>query len=692
MQTFAYALQILDVRTHFAPESEADGVLVSLANELGGYILGNDSDFLILISGPGAEKVKGYCPLEFVEWIEQAQTREKADPNDWNIAGSSKFSAPVRQSPYLPSPNATSPVLVLPIVEAATFRSRFRIPPPHYALLASLIGNDYVPYAFSFDLFHQSIKGDQRIELVGRIIRETTFGPSAIRERRANAGDQAVHLITTVIERLCKEANQYVNQATIQAMVDGVIDATLQYVLPSTLNCCETSPFCDCERDEPEGEEVVRSDHVKSARKAYSAARQGGYISTIAHAYCAPDRIYLYSVLEDASETSNMASDHAKRIRRAGWTIAEAALGDFRWPANDEEPAEQADEPREQLLDVKVEEATPGTVADDSSDEADSSEETTLVDDNADDGTTKLEPATSVTTPPRTVVEWLRSGSTSRLVGHQVPLPPRDIDDLALPVALQPLDIRLKTYLSHMSSDSPLVNALPRSLQPLVAALRTCIIDSAERPSAQPRNRWHRKEVEAVIMASLGMYNGWTKDSKTYRPKRDSEEGQYPVLETRAAKLVAQVTAFMVHGHLLSQALLLVPNAMDSSATDAQNGIADLTHLTPFMFLSGVAIHTLLSGSDPPLSTGWLWSETDETTYKSCLEAVFDDMNQYLGGWHAGLAAAALEENGDPSLKLTAAMGELAVDAEAKKRKKKKRGSGEKGSGTRFDLLDAVTI
>ena len=684
LQTFAYALQNLDVKTHFAPEGEADGILVSLANELEAYILGNDSDFLILISGPGAENVKGYCPLEFLEWIENPQSREKTDPNDWNVAGSSKLSTPVRQSPFLPSSNAVSPILVLPIVEAPNFRSRFRIPPPHYGLLASLIGNDYVPFAFSFDLFHPSVKGDHRIELVARTIRETLFGPSGIRERQANAGDQAVHLITTVIERLCKEANQYVNQATVQAMVDGVIDATLQYVLPSTLNCCSMGPFCDCEYDEPDSDDCSPSGQVKAARLAYAAARQRGYTSTVAHAYCAPDRIYLYSVLEDPSESSNMASNCGKQIRQAAWTMAEEALGDFRWPEADKEEPEEVIRDSEQSLDVKFEDAL--EAADDARDEGNSSEETTLVDENVDDGAVKLQPASDLTTPPRTLVEWIRLGTTSRLLGHQIRLPPRDADHLLTPIALRPLDVRLKAYLSHMSSDTPPVNALPRSLQPLVAALRTCIIDSAERSPAHSRGRWHRKEVEAVMKACLGICKGWMKDLKTYRPKRDSDEGQYPLLETRAAKIVAQLTAVMIHGHLLSQALLLVPNAKEPGES------VDLTHLTPFVFLSGVAIHTALSGSDPPPSTGWLWSETDMRTHKVCVEAVVDGMDEHLIGWHAGATAPAVGDRSDASSDLGAGMGELDVDAEAKKGKKKRHGTGEKGSGTRFDLLNAITI
>lgn len=59
-----------------------------------------------------------------------------------------------------------------------------------------------------------------------------------------------------------------------------------------------------------------------------------------------------------------------------------------------------------------------------------------------------------------------------------------------------------------------------------------------------------------------------------------------------------------------------------------------LTHLTPWMFFSGVSLHTLLSGSSPP---GWEWSEKDEATYKTCLEAVMDGLDgDVVKGWPGG--------------------------------------------------------
>ena len=674
LHTFIHALNTLNVKSHHTADGEADGITVALAHDLGAYILGNDSDFLIFLAGPGADNVKGYCPLDFLEWRDKAPP-EPEPAGEWTVAASRK-PLTIRQSPYLPPPNASSPSLLLGIITLTALRQRFRIPPPHFALLASLVGNDYVPHTYTYDLFGPRLnsafnRGNEKIELVARIIREAHYGPTAIKERQANAGDQAVFFITKVVERLIAEAGTHVPQAGIAEMVETIIEATLQYVLPSTQDCCKTFPFCGglldsgCQADlSPRGEPTL-------AQKAYAAAHATGYTNSVARWYSSPDRVYLFTVVEDPSEPSAFASERLCGIRKQSYTIAEAALGEFAWPDPTEEEIAAVKEDQEVKALLRVE------VASDCSsehNEQQDSEETTLVEDQ-DGKSWASETCIPETIPPsRTLVEYIRQSSAYRLTGYRVLLPPRP-DELVTPESLEPLDFRIRIFLAAFSSDTPTVLALPRQFHPLVAALRVCILESFDR-SGPRGSTWRKVELEAVLRACIGTFAGWTNDLKTYRPKRDSEEGQYPPLETRSAKIVGQLTAVMIHGHVLAQSLLLVPAAGDAG---------QLTHLSPFMFLSGVAIHTCLAGVDPPPSTGWTWSPAEDDVYTRCLAAIADGFEDKITGWR-------IPET--QSSEKTVGQG-LEVEMEALEvhsgKKKKRKGGAKGGSGTRFDLLlDAV--
>ena len=141
----------------------------------------------------------------------------------------------------------------------------------------------------------------------------------------------------------------------------------------------------------------------------------------------------------------------------------------------------------------------------------------------------------------------------------------------------------------------------------------------------------------------------------------------------------------MTDAHLLAQALLLLPDPADQ--TSEKSG---LTHLIPFVFFSGVILHTLLSGEEPQSSSVWRWSEAEREMYEKCLGAVTEGLEDVIIGWSRtqvrSMAAPAIVQD-------TADEHDLSGEMEKAKRKKKRSPKSGKGLGTgRFEALNGLTI
>ena len=744
LHTFIHALRSLDVKYHVVPCGEADVVTVSIANQLGAYVMGKDSDFLILISGPGAEQVRGYCPLDMLEWIGGA-VQENASWTirpEWTVAQSKRSTTFHRQSTFLPTSSLKDPTLVLTVITASAFRSRLRLPPSHYPLLASLAGNDYVPFAYSKELFNSALNSNQRIELVARIVREQYYSPNA-GEQGSSVGDRAVEIVIKTLRKLCDEGGApYVTQTTIDGMVNTIIDSTLQYVLPSIEDCCPTYPYCDHHlstkqlSDQEVTETAVLGRSVQLAREVYADARRKGFIPTVNHAYVYPSRIYPWLVNENPSGPSSFATSRHCKVREEAWTIIDHSLGGLCWPAPTEDEIAQAKEDKElrELLGVEVDEvdreealrnlrisrsksrdASPSKVGSAQTTSLGNSEQTTdvgsgdgMMDDWEDEGDTLL---ISSIPPSRRVIEYLRQGSSHRLMANIVQLPD-NTDPTEEPLSLRPLPDRLRHYLKILHSDTTTLSSLPVALHPLLAAIRICILDSADHTiqaqSFHEVDRWKRGEVEAVLKAGLGMYATWRKEAKVFRPRKEAEESMYPVLHSRPCQIVAQLTAAIMDAQVLAQALLLTPDLEPPTTLAPQDGeqaptalpvldeVLPLTHLTPFMFVSGVSIHSLLSGMEPPPATGWSWTLKDDELLDRCLHAVLEGLESKLRPTRMESSVIPVDHDSPSDGDHSDERSDDHTPVKIQKKKKKSRTTGgrglEKKASGRFGPLEEMTI
>ncbi|KLT42219.1 hypothetical protein CC85DRAFT_285804 [Cutaneotrichosporon oleaginosum] len=600
---FAAALASLDVETVFVPRGEADGQCVVIAAEMGGYVLGLDSDFVILGS---AADMKGYIPFDMVEWIEPTTTHEAVGDG---FTTTSAKKVRVRSVSRL-LPRSSGATLILPIYTSEALARRLRLPLNMLPLLAALLGNDYTSSSdtnYTLD----------RVDRVARTLRETVARPGS------HNADTAYELVSRVVRKL--HAQAYVDERKLAEKVDGAIDATIQYVLPSP-QCCSLYPFCSrlsegCTTRAWRLPTALRSEASASVVEAYAAARATGHLDIMTRAWLHPGRVYLRDALENPAGPSARAGRISINARRATYAIVDAALG-MRWPAkgaqNDEalERTETAQLMAGLSLQPSADDADTVENGEKSQDEAETvgngekpqSEAGTVEDksalDDAEDGTQEA-------AVRRVVTEYLRQGSSARVGSQQIELPaPGDSTSL-----LAPLDERLAAFRDALDAPAS-VSSLPVDAQPLACALRMCILSAAETdPGGHQGRRWRRSEVEAVVRAALGCMKGWDDDLDD---DVDAEE-LYPLLETRNAELVAQLSAALLDTLTLAQALLLTDGA----------------HITPYVYVSGTALHSLLSGAEPPAACGWRRSRAWEQELEDIVAAVLDGAEEALGVAHA---------------------------------------------------------
>ncbi|KAL1407327.1 hypothetical protein Q8F55_006749 [Vanrija albida] len=641
---FARALAGLDVPVKFVPRGEADGACVTLADELGGYVLGKDTDFVVL-SAAASDRLKGYCPLDMLEWIEGAPDAEaEADGGSFTTVTTKQRAW--RTSRLLPPPRYNNPTLVLATYATPALCRLLRLPASILPLFSSLLGNDYTPANVPELLSAGVSKPSDRIHSVARALREQLDRP------RSNDDNAAAELVFRVVRKLC--TRPYVNDSDLRELADAIIDATMQYSLPRR-DCCSVYPFCGeldlagcstslSRMSTPGGTPPEPS----PALKAYSSAQRAGFLNLVTHAWLYPDRVYLWPGLEDPAGPSTRASAAGTAARYAGYAITDEGLGGLRFPAvsGDELDQLKQDQEARKLLGV------------DENEEGDTESAADSADSDADEGDTTL----IATTPPRAVVEYLRQGSSNRVAPRRSNLPAQPESDT--PACLKPLTERLGLYLEHLGAKTPAIEALPPRLQPLVAAVRLCVVQAAEADTTGAR-RWLKTEVEAVLRAGIGSLTGWEALADADDDEAESfddAEIEYPTLTNRSAELVAQLTAAFTDAQVLAQALLLLP----------EHGV---THLLPFSFISGVALHTALAGVDPSPSTGWRWSAGARDRFKDAKDAVLDLPDDMFGFTRAPKTAPRSPPRPKAKGRRAAANG-------------RKAGGG--GGGSRFDLLSSV--
>lgn len=218
VQAFVAALKshgLLDgVQIFHLPEGEADAYCVALADELEGFVVGNDSDFAILgaKAGESSTGYRGYIPIEMIQWQLQlaaktaspVETSQAAEQQGVGVddgfqpvkSRKSKSTAskvternqtittttalhllppklPTRKDMFESSTTGTLS-LFLTVFTPTALATRLRIPPSYLPLFATVLGTDHSPtlaQGRSY-FFEDSLAKRDRVEVVARVIRE----------------------------------------------------------------------------------------------------------------------------------------------------------------------------------------------------------------------------------------------------------------------------------------------------------------------------------------------------------------------------------------------------------------------------------------------------------------------------------------------------------------------------------------
>jgi hypothetical protein len=681
-------LHDLDIKTHFVPLGEADGVCAVLAERLGAYVMGQDSDFVILMGEGGG---RGYVPFDGLSWFEgSAEENDNESPS----AGEEEFTTVsntkirrLRESPLLPPPDYTNPTLNLTYYPPSALRVRLRIPSTVLPLFASLCGTDYTPLSAAYHFFEPSQNLVSRIEKVARILREQLYSPNV--NKVGTAGDHAADLVTRVIKKLL--VRPFYTESEGAALVDAIVESTLQYTLPTLGRCCEYTPFCGVLDEGCQSESV---DGVGEGIKRFSKASEKGEFRAARQGYFFPGSVFPYQVLEDPGRGSLKAGG-LLGVRKVAWEILDEALGlRFVQPDLELEPVSSSTvdptidggEGSEDMTDLEKPESGPqrGMIVDEGSQttlvesESLKQNEVDLTTDVDIPGEMDIDLQSNSTTPTKIVTEYIRS--SNRITPHTITLDPPT--NPTTPRALQPLQDRLRTYLTPFHANTPLIASLPTQYQPIIAIIRFCILDSATWVGHE--QSWRYSEIEAVLKSCLGTYAQWQREANGDVPSKKELEMSYPVLTSRNAQIVAHLKATMTDSLILAEALLL---------SDHDEGG---THLQIYKFYSGQTLHTFLNKQIPE---GWKWRDSDQETYDKCWEALVDGIEDKIVGFTPTTIHTAnivLNESEEGVAEHVVEVPEKEVGKKRKKNKSKGKGGGGKtpkpsgGGGGRFDLLSGL--
>ncbi|KAI0645320.1 hypothetical protein C8Q79DRAFT_971053 [Trametes meyenii] len=672
------------LHVHIADE-EGDPYAVALAGRLSAYVAGRDSDFVVL----NAEGYKGYIPLDEMVW-----TLSQARPAGWD-GESSVYSVSTeadleddggfkparaaksrkkRPAVYQrsgrgiipptgePGPDAQL-ALTFSVYSPATLAAHLEIPVSLLPLLGALVGNDFTG---SSDADMGVVRTNRRANLqrlfferqltlgqrIGRVantlggLLAAAFGQGAAsgKKRGKKQIGSVMELIDAAVTALLLRPLDTFATGEKEAIVERVVEATLQYAIPKPLDdgvggademirgvlpwASDACPLHDAETcplfislsrlvpppsDGALGEKIPPAKTVEDlhgvVRAEYIAAyRRGQFDPHILDAVQSAT-VWPRHFLEDPDKEC-VERSIGRPIRMWMYTILDASVGlpEPPEPENGEADGEDSDE--DELVDV----------VDDSDDdvdplarlrgalkELDESDE----EENADKQVPHSIASTSIaltTSSPKIVTEYVRRGTrlapeevsvvplAGLLLDHGVGCPVHPQTSLPLPPPLWPEDLRRKLLLIALESDYPSIATLPDGRIMAVLAVRFIVRRMHQRAQESPGveerqlERWSQTEARAFLAS--------TSPSTQYEPTET-----VPIVE-RHIQLVAQVSAALEALEQLSHALLLCPRIPSPAGS-----------------FSGMRFHALLNNAARAQGGG---EAVDEGVWRACLEGLED--------------------------------------------------------------------
>ncbi|KAF8806511.1 PIN domain-like protein [Phlegmacium glaucopus] len=625
-----------NLELHFADE-EGDPYAVELAGRIGGYVVGNDSDFVIL----NADGYLGYIPLSEMVWQipDSFQDVESMNGDDGEFQTVRKPKAKrkvlndARFSGGLAPPD-NMPELSLAVVAYSpeTLAKHLNIPVSLLPLLGALVGNDFSKDSESNSRKIQALFFDRQLTLIQRIEKvantiHSVISPGAQRRKAKHQVGSVMDLIDRTVNALLGRLTTTMGTGEIEDIVDKIVNATLQYAIPkyggdvggreglwSTSFCalhdpetCSLLPMISRKVMRQAEDSTQKAPDLLEAREKYldvyrsgllppklmDALNTGSYwprlflenpdLETVGRSIGKPIREWTVAILEDTVG-----------LPAAGHEDDEGSVGKEEEEADDDE-----------LVDV-VESDGEGSTTDFLAPLKGELHRLHSLEDEI-----ATEPPASVSSHrhrpsgPPVITEYLRKGT--RIASENIVVTP--ISDLLIsislseyvtdgspPLVLISVEDRLVVFLRALASDSPSVRRLsPDNLLP-VLAVRWIVHTLHHRwqesgSKEREKERWTKNEARCWLSSIL-----WTSDDQS-QSESTGIKPDLPPIEDRNIQLMAQILMALDSIEQLSQALLL-------------------TERVPFdaSRLSGRRFHAMLTGTTAitqPLPSG-IWDSTED--------------------------------------------------------------------------------
>lgn len=608
-----------DLDIHFADE-ECDPYAVELAGRLRGYVVGTDSDFVIL----NADGYQGYIPLDELVWTTPVVEAPVEDvPNDGfqqvtnakSRARAAKAAASIGRG-VIPPEDTTDISLTCSVFQPSVLASHLSLPVTLLPLLASLVGNDFTNLDITTRLnihqlfFERRMSSAQRIELVAKTI-HTILVPTARRKSKYQVGS-VMDLIDRTVHALTARVTHTMGPGQIDIVVDRVAEGALQYAIPKyqrehdddeglwpsricALHVPDVCPLirafsrrleveAEAATDDEDSDEVLMRIHIRTVY--LDAYRRGRFppllVNTLTSGTAWP-RLFMEN--PDIETVSRLTRD----IRQWTYAVLNDSLGlpeeALPTPEEDGNDSDNSDE----LVDVTEDESdsTSSDLSEGKSDLLAPLRGALHSLRNPPPGNIHSSSTSAkALQPQRTIIEYVRRGT--RLADEEVEVPDLDtlldsisdetfnFHDSKVPLVLQDTDVRLTVMLRALRCDIPGLRDLEPEQMLVVLVLR-CVVrtlhDRAQDAGSHAREieRWTERESRCLI-ASFGW--GVTAASG------GATAGDQPQIVDRHIQLTAQMLhAYETISHF-AQALLLF------------DVLASPVHL-----FSGRAFHAYLTGA-----------------------------------------------------------------------------------------------
>jgi hypothetical protein len=223
---------------HFADE-EGDPYAVELAGRVGGYVAGNDSDFVIL----NTEGYLGYIPLDEMVWqasgLDDTPTIQDEDAEFQTVRKKSKR-RPTNSSTagigLLPPDTGDELILSFITYSPVTLADHFKLPVTLLPLLGAFVGNDYSKQSESNRQNIQSLFFDKKLSSAQRIdhtaaVMRAVLSPATPKRKSAHQVGSVMDLIDRTVTALLSRLTNAMGSGEVDSIIDKVVEATLRYAL-----------------------------------------------------------------------------------------------------------------------------------------------------------------------------------------------------------------------------------------------------------------------------------------------------------------------------------------------------------------------------------------------------------------------------------------------------------------------------